>query len=208
MSNKLKKLFLSLLIFTIIAVILFFTLGYFQSRKTIRITFENITKIELVEFRTLKPISVIKNSGDNVTINKNTRYKLVYKAKDGYESGNIAVDNEQNTIDIKPYYSIEKLDSLLTDADVATIHSLIKNSYDKSTLDQYNIEKGRLYHYGYWYSTSLVYKQNYNDVSDTLHIIAKKSAQGWEIVADPSITFDRLNNPSVPIDILQSINAK
>lgn len=198
-------LFVGIIIACIVA---FFTLQHLQSRRTIEIKFENVSEVKLVEFRTLKLVEVVKNSGDIVTIDKSVRYKLTYTGSDGFTSGDVAVDANKDTFTIKPYYSVEKLDSLLTDGDITSIHNEIKNKYIASTLDQYTIDRGQLYHYGYWYSTALIYKQGYSNISDTLYVIAKKTARGWEIVADPDITFDRFNNPSIPVDILQAINAQ
>jgi hypothetical protein len=204
--NNLRRIVVSFVVLIIVSVGLFITFRYIQSHKTIDIVFSNASEVKVVEFRTLKPVKTIPKSGEKITISKDVRYKITYKGNDGYASGEIDVDNRKDTVTIKPYYSVEKLDSLLTDIDVITIHSKIRDSYIPTTLSSYTIQRGRLYNFGEWYGTSLVYNQGYNEVSDTLHIIAKKTAQGWEIFADPNITFNRFDSPTIPIDILQSVS--
>ena len=208
LQNNPRRIITALIILIVVSISAVITIQYIQSRKTIEIKFSNVTDVNVVEYRTLKPVKTILKSGEKITIQKDVRYKVTYKGNDGYSGGEINIDNRKDNIVIKPYYSVEKLESLLTGNDVNSIRSKIQDNFLPTTLNSYTVKRGQLYHFGDWYSTSLVYNQEYNEVSDTLHIIAKKTVQGWEIVADPSITFDRFNNPSVPIDILQSINTK
>jgi hypothetical protein len=204
--NNLRRIVVSLVVLIVVSVGLFVTFQYIQSRKTIEIIFSNIPELKIVEFRTLKPIKTITKSGEKITISKDVRYKIIYKGTEGYASGEMDIDNHKDTVTIKPYYSVEKLDSLLTDINVISLHSKIRDSYLPAALSSYTIQRGRLYNFGEWYSTSLIYNQGYNEISDTLHIIAKKTAGGWEIVAGPNITFNKIYTPTVPIDILQSVN--
>lgn len=208
LQNSFRKIILPFIIFIVFVVGALITVQYIQSHKTIEIKFSNISNVSLVESRTLKPFTTVAKSGEKITVSKDVKYKITYKGDEGYAGGEIDIDNRKDSIEIKPYYSIEKLESLLTDADVNSIRNKIKDTYLPNTLNSYSIERGRLYHFGDWYSTSLTYNQDYNDVSDTLHIIAKKTVQGWEIVADPNITFNRFNNPTIPVDILQAVNSQ
>lgn len=205
--NNFRRIILSFIILIVASVGLFVTLQYIQSRKTIEVIFSNTSEVNVVEFRTLKPVKTITTSGEKITVSKDVRYKITYKGATGYASGEMDIDNRKDTVTIKPYYSVEKLDSLLTDLDVISLHSKIRDSYLAAALSSYTIQRGRLYNFGEWYSTSLVYNQGYNETSDTLHIIAKKTTKGWEIVAGPNITFNKIYTPTVPIDILQSINS-
>ena len=204
--NNFRRIIIAFIILIVVSVGLFATFQYIQSRKTIEVVFSNTSEVNVVEFRTLKPVKTITKSGERITISKDVRYKITYKGTDGYASGELAIDNRKDTVTIKPYYSAKKLDTLLTDIDVISLHGKIQDTYLPNTLTSYTIQRGQLYHFGDWYSTSLVYNDGYNEVSDTLHIIAKKTVQGWEIVADPNITFNRFNNPTIPVDILQSVN--
>ena len=208
LQNNPRRIITALIILIVVSISAVITIQYIQSRKTIEIKFSNVTDVNVVEYRTLKPVKTILKSGEKITIQKDVRYKVTYKGSDGYSGGEINIDNRKDSIVIKPYYSVEKLESLLTGNDVNSIRSKIQDNFLPTTLNSYTIGRGQLYHFGDWYSTSLVYNQEYNEVSDTLHIIAKKTVQGWEIVADPNITFDRFNNPSVPVDILQTINTQ
>jgi hypothetical protein len=201
-SSRRLVIFIVGLIF--ISTITFLTIQYLQSIKTVEVIFKNVSSVKLVEFRTLKEVGTIENSGDSINIRKDTLYKLIYQGKGEYSDGEILIGNKSK-ITIQPYYSTQKLDELLTDSVIEAIHEKINQEYT-DILDEYSIQKGKLYHYGDWYSTTLTYKQDYNEVSDTLTVIVKKTPQGWNIAADPNITFDKLNNPTIPVDILDEIN--
>ncbi|HEY1085874.1 MAG TPA: hypothetical protein VGE34_04075 [Candidatus Saccharimonadales bacterium] len=206
-SIKNNPIRFAIVTFVIILILIagFFTVQYIQSRKEIVIEFSNTSEVTLLEYRTLKQVGTVKNSGDKIQISKDVRYKLKYTGKDGYESGEVVVDNQKDKLSISPPYSKKKLASLLTDSVVESAHTTITNKYPHIS-SQYTIEKGELYHSGEWYSTSLVYKGGYNNISDTLHVILKKTDQGWEVSASPNVSFNKIDSPNIPVDILKEVN--
>jgi hypothetical protein len=203
-----KKSVLIIVLITVLilaSVVGFITYRHFQSGKYIAVNFSNAKEVSLIEFKTSRQVSLIEHTSDSVYINKEWKYQLKYTGSDGYASGYIDIDNSKDEVVIKPYYSDKKLESMLGTDKIALIHSVIKKSYpdvDKN----YTVQKGRLHHYGEWYTTAFVYKKGYNFNSDTLHIVLKEVDGRWQIATKPGITLDRFTNPNIPVDILRQVN--
>lgn len=206
-QNRFKKPIILFITLVLIFTVGYFVVQYIQARRSIQVNFTHVKNVSLFEFRTLKPKGEIQKSGDTVSLRKDTRYEIKYTGIDGYASGEVIIDNNNDTVMINPYYSQEKLDTLLTSSVITSVQNKLINTYT-DTLGEYTIEKGKLYHYGEWYSTSFIYKGEYSETSDTLHVIVKKTPQGWEVVADPNITFDKFTYPNIPLDVLQDINSR
>lgn len=181
------------------------TFQYFQSSRYVTVNFTNVKEVTLVKYRTLEKVSTIEKSGDTIRIDKSVRYKLSYIGNDGYATGSVEIESGKTKVDIKPYYSDEKLSTMLDATTLNDIRSVITTAYPKA-IKNYTIEKGKLHHFGEWYTTSLVYKKGYSFDSDTLRVVLQKVSGEWRIVATPNITLDRFTNPTVPVDILREIN--
>lgn len=191
-----------ILVLSIVAAIMF---QHFQTGKYIAVRFSNTQKVTLVDFKTSRQIGPVELSGDKIYIQKDRRYQIEYIGSDGYKSGNIDIDNSKNEVVVKPYYSDKKLDSMLDTAKIKSIHSAIKKYYP-NVEKNYTIQKGKLHHYGEWYTATLVYKKAYSFDSDILRIILKETPTGWEVAGTPNITLDRFTNPTIPVDILRQVN--
>ena len=105
---------------------------------------------------------------------------------------------------INPYFSDNRLDELLN-IELQRIQNVIKKTYP-TVDDLYVISDGKLFHFGDWYGTTLVYRGEYSQNSDTLRIILHKKGGVWVIATQPDILLTTTAYPSVPFDILSRTN--
>lgn len=99
----------------------------------------------------------------------------------------------------------EELDTQLT-AELPAISSVLSAAYPTIASD-YIINRGKLYHKGEWYGTTLTYKGTDIDNRDTLRVLMQKKDTVWTIRSTPPqplLTSKAVGD--VPKDILKDIN--
>ncbi len=194
----------------IVAVLLvLFSLGgvsYYGSSTYLMVSFENVQKVDAYEIS--KPGSLassVTKSGDSLKLRRGG-YSLHAYGANGYADTyrTVTMTERHQTLDLKPYYSQAHLDALLIN-DTAAIKSALAVQFDN--LSQYQVQPGSLYHLGEWYGTSLKYVGSDIFNADTLHVVLQKSNGQWRVMTtDPSISLSELTYPSIPKDILESVN--
>ncbi len=201
-----------LLIGLVLVFIIFLSIiNYFRSTQTYKISFENSNNVKVHDVsnaidKEKKHVKDIGKSGDSIRLKNGYRYDISYKGNDGYESGDISISTPSSAREIKisPYYSSARLSDQLN-KEVEPIHQKVKSHYRNIHL--YEIQKGRLYHYGEWYGTTLKYVGSDPFNSDTLRIVLKKESGVWVVKTDPpNISLSKFDHPDIPEDILRDIN--
>lgn len=208
-SSKLLVASVFVIILILTATIIFKNYGQTQN---VTINYKNSNNIQIYTAGGEDPtpyketVSDIKSSGQKVRLKKDSVYILRYDGDDGYTGGDITITTpiKEPSVDINPYFSDDKLASLVND-ESSKINDTIKSKYNKIGL--YNIEKGKLYHFGEWYSTKLTYKGKDAFNSDSLRIVLKKTGSSWEVKTDPpNIFLSKQYYKNVPEDILIDAN--
>jgi hypothetical protein len=150
-------------------------------------------------------IASITSSGQTIKLREDRGYAINYKGNDGYESGSIPFDaSKSRKISIDPYYSENRLRTMLGD-EVASLHQTIQNNY--SNINLYQIQPGKLYHFGDWYGTTLRYAGQDPLNSDTLRVVLHKESGVWIIKTDPpNISLSKYAYPDIPKDVLSDLN--
>lgn len=205
-----------------IIVLGIFALYYFTSTRdvTFTLTHVNSATIKDSDNRTVKTIS---NSGEKARLFKDQSYAIEYDAADGYQDDSKVFTVDDKNITITPYYSSERLASLLTENKQA-IRSVVTSEY--SNISQlYDFENERLYHFGEWYSATLKYKGTDIFNADTLRLVVHKDGDTWRVASKPPMPILNAYNSgdtgdvgevssdhnhvttSIPIDILSRVNS-
>ncbi len=197
----------------IVAVCLFMVFGaqYYFSMRKLTVNYSNIAHVSVyrVDSRGIdknsKPVSTIKSSGQTIKLRSGS-YVVRFEADTNYQDRDVAVNLNQKhqTITYKPYFSSDKLASLLP-SELPSIKQLISTQIPASS--QYEVQPGKLYHLGEWYGTTLVYKGQDFFNADTLRLVAHKENNSWIIKTNPpNISLSRLVFTDIPSDILRSVN--
>lgn len=209
MTNNTRRVLVLVGFLSICIISIFLVFNYFNSTQNTIVYFKNVHDITIYDITNNNNdlVSKIKKSGQTLRLNKSSSYNVGYVGNDGFESGNIGLDvssGGEKTIDINPYYSKKNLGSIL-DKNIETIQGVLKNKYKNIYL--YTLERGRLYHWGEWYATTLKYVGNDIDNSDTLRVVLHKEDNTWKVKTDPpSISLSKYIYPNIPHDILSDVN--
>jgi hypothetical protein len=181
------------------------------STEDIKINFVNSHDVEIYDISEAihggkeELVAKVSENGQVVRLNKNRGYSITYRGNEGYEDGAITIDSSQGKeINIDPSYTRGKLDSLL-ESEWQPAHQAVIETYDN--VDQYEIQKGKLYRHGEWYGTTMKYvgKDIFN--ADTLRIVLLKKDGKWVVKTDPpNITLSKFIHPDVPVEILRDVN--
>ncbi len=208
MSTTKKVSFSVLLVlFTVIGASIY----YFMSTVNLELKHKNISELYLVEKqeyeknRDTKKVKKITLSQTEVRLKK-AQYVAVYTGSPGYANGTMGInlDSTDKKLEINPTYSEEKLNSIL-DSETTNITSVIKAGV--FNIDQYLIQKGKLYDFGEWYATTLLYNGADEFNADTLKIVLKKDVNTWKIITNPpQIILSKHLYKEVPDHILDDIN--
>ncbi len=150
-------------------------------------------------------VAELHASGETVKLDKDVSYLLSYKGAEGYADGEEVVKiNGDKTVRLNPSYSDEKLNSMLQ-METPAIQTVLRQQYPKIGL--YSIQPGKLYKWGEWYGTTLVYTGPYTPSRDTLRLVMKKENGTWKVMTDPPyISLSRFAYPNVPVEILDLVN--
>lgn len=152
-------------------------------------------------------VARVNQSGQQVKLKNNQAYLVSYKGVDGYADGERVVTLTKNqSITINPYYSEAKLNQMLNQ-ELPAIQSALKQKY--SNINLYVIQPGKLYQWGDWYGTTLVYVGPYTPYRDTLRVVLKKDSNEWKVLTDPPyISLNKYLYRDVPVEILNEVNAQ
>lgn len=198
-----------IIIFILIAVVIIGAIiSYMLSLHKVDITFK--------EADMAGSILRYDDDGDSVTITTVDSSKSV-KLQDGkysYAVNNTKYDStplkfevagKDTSIEINPDYSKERLATLLQD-ELPKITPVITAAYGK-ILESYDIKPGLLYKKGEWYGTTIVeHAGPGGNYGDTYRIILRNIDGNWKIEASPSLVLTTHDNPTIPKDILTSVN--
>ncbi len=208
--NSRKNIVFILLALVLVVVGFIFISNYLGSEK-LTVDYKNTaevvvyTKENFLSGKTDKKEAIIKNSSETLRIKKG-EYVVSYTGEEGFANDNINVDlrNGEKNISIDPYFSDDKLAGILVNE-----QSTIKNTLTQQipSINLYLIQPGRLYKFGEWYATTLLYNGNDPDNSDTLRLVMKKENGSWVLKTNPpQITISRAKYSEIPLDILNNIN--
>jgi len=206
-----KKMIATLLLFTLLIVSLFvgyYVLTYYRTTKEFTVTYENITSLTIYERGENGPEKTTNSiaSGSTLRVSQlSGDYYIEYKADDGYADDTVTIGDYDNSIDIKPVFSTEKLASLYRDEKAAAIQA-IKTKYPD--LDElYEIKDDQLYRYGDWFGASLIYKGDSLFNKDNVGLVMQKKSGSWSVVTDPPMpTVNTYTHEDVPADVAAAVN--
>jgi len=153
-----------------------------------------------------KLVSKMSSSGETKKLKKERSYVVSYIGNTGFASGEIKIDLKggNKEINLDPYYSEERLGSIL-DTKIEEIHKSLRDSYKYISL--YKIQRGKLYHTGDWYGTTLKYVGSNNFQDDTIRVVLHIEGGAWKVKTDPpDITLSKIIYKDVPEDILRDVN--
>lgn len=146
------------------------------------------------------------SSGEKLKLKVGRSYMVSAQGDMGYENKNVGfvLGDNQQTININPYYSTAKLGSLVN-GELGAINTALGSKYPQINL--YQIYTGKLYHWADWYGTILVYKGGYGPYADTLRVVLAKENGVWVVKTDPpDISLSKYIYSDVPVDILRDVN--
>lgn len=101
-------------------------------------------------------------------------------------------------------YTSDYLGELLA-SQKSSIENVIIAKYPKLP-SLYDFSSEALYEKGDWYAAALVYKGPDSLSRDTLRIIAHKVNGTWQVASEPQIVISSVDNPGVPMDVINAIN--
>lgn len=198
------KLLRYFLVATGVLLLFGFVGWYYLSTTQLKVEYKNAHNVTVVDKQTNKQIGIINRPGDSVRVSISTSYVVRYSGNPGFANGSISVVSSDKPVLINPYFSDNRLDELLN-IELQRIQNVIKKTYP-TVDDLYVISDGKLFHFGDWYGTTLVYRGEYSQNSDTLRIILHKKGGVWVIATQPDILLTTTAYPSVPFDILSRTN--
>ncbi len=209
-SSLLSKRNISLLVILVFVVsLVLFVFSYINSQQFIIVKYKNTSKVTIQKVgegaRSLEKETVYKKSGEKIKVSKGN-YLLKYTGSDGYSSDyrKIDVSNKPVYISLDPDYSQQKLSSILGE-EFESIKNVLNTKY--KNINEYNIQKGKLYKKGQWYATTLQYIGSDESNYDTLRLVMEKKDGKWVLVTNPpNIVLGSKDYPNIPLDILQDIN--
>ena len=213
MNNK--KIFALVVSLVIVLGIVFAAVSFVKYKMSfgdVTVDFKNSHEVKIYAYDTHdddgaeQSATKIHTSGEIVKLKKNTTYVAEYTGDEGYQSDVLffnVIDDEKK-ITINPYYSEKKLATTL-DGEVSDLHTVLNNTYPNMSL--YQIQQGKLYHWGEWYGTTLQYIGNDEFNADTLRVVMHKKNGVWEVATNPpAISLSKFVYPDVPTDILSDVN--
>ena len=198
------KLLRYFLVATGVLLLFGFVGWYYLSTTQLKVEYKNAHNVTVVDKQTNKQIGIINRPGDSVRVSISTSYVVRYSGNPGFANGSISVVSSDKPVLINPYFSDNRLDELLN-IELQRIQNVIKKTYP-TVDDLYVISDGKLFHFGDWYGTTLVYRGEYSQNSDALRIILHKKGGVWVIATQPDILLTTTAYPSVPFDILSRTN--
>jgi len=208
-NKKLVASFIAVLVL-IVGIVM---LGNYLNSQPVQVDFENVTKVDVYDAQpdqdNPSPVATITSSGSSVRLQKDTRHFFAYEGAEGYASGTTEftpTGQENATVTISPYFSDAKLDALLDD-ELDAIRQTLRTKYG-SPVNDYELQRGKLYKFGEWYGTTLKYVGDDIFNSDTLRVVLGKDDAGtWSVATDPpSISLSKFLFPDVPVEILRDVN--
>lgn len=156
---------------------------------------------------------ISSNNTPKITVKNNQTLRLKQGDYRIETSGNniqpdttfITIDKTTTNIEVKFSYSQDYLKSLLNDQQ-SEIEEVIAAKYP--TINSlYTLHNQALYHHGEYYGATLRFKDQTSDQRDTLHILAQKNDNSWQIISNPpSPVLSAPDYPNIPKEILRQIN--
>jgi len=176
-----------------------------RAKLPVTITYTNAHAVAVYTPAGPSAIATVPSSGSIVKL-KSGNYVIKYDGDSGYANGKQAftVGDSPKTVSVTAYYSDAKLAAMLTQESAAILQAL-DQKYARIGL--YDVQPGKLYHFGDWYGTTLVYKGNDYFNNDTLRVVLHEENGSWVVATDPpNITLSKIIYPAVPTDVLQAVN--
>jgi hypothetical protein len=216
MNNIRNKIVIAIILALAILIPVILGINYLNSTREIKINYKNSHGVQVFDAAADQegkggshtPVTTLKKTGETIRLNKEGSYIVSYKGDEEYMSGHQAIDmaRKNGVVNINPYYSESKLVTLLKEETDAIYDSLVKK-YPRLIL--YEIQPGKLYHFGQWYGTTLKYVGDDVANSDTLRVVLHKKDKEWRVVTDPpSISLDKFTYSSIPYDVLSDVNVQ
>lgn len=206
-----KKYIIAMIVVVVVITSMVVFIGYISSTKEVAVYYKNSKDVNIHIFSGEhldgdNKVAEVKKSGESIRLDKSETYQITYSGNTDYDDGLISFKpSERDVIKINPYYSQDKLSQLLGDQE-GSIHNVIKSKYSNN-INLYEIQSGKLYHFGDWYGTTLKYIGDDYSNSDTLRIVLNKEDNNWIIKTDPpSISLSKYVFPRIPVDVLVDVN--
>ena len=201
MSRKLRWILLALVV-----VVLCVSLSYYKSVVYLEIKTTHVDTIEIyrTEF-TPKPIISISPELGKLKLSKGSYY-IRYVGAEGYADTfkliQLSERNQQVSYDAP--FSSSHLAQILS-SESSAIRAAITAAFPN--VKSYQIQSGVLYRNGEWYGTTLRYSGPDIFNADTIRLMAHKNNGVWTVsTTKPDITLSKLLYPSIPDDIIKSVN--
>lgn len=197
-----NKKIISIAIIVIIVIGVIFGLKEYQSYKNISIVFKQTLSIDLYNSSNSKITSL---SSDNKRTLKTGNYYYVSK-NDKFVSDKIhfTVNNDGQIIEINPDYSTSYLSSLLKN-NQQSILSVISAKYPNINTN-YVIADEQIYNRGDWYSARIMERIGGGNMPDVYRVVMQYKNNIWNIAISPRLIINRKDFPSVPINVINSVN--
>lgn len=180
------------------------------SLKSLSIQYEHVNSVEIYKLKDADkqhatPVARVTYNGQVVKIPAGS-YVLRYSAEKNYQSGvlPVTIDESKESIVIKPDYSVDYMNSLLSRERSAIITAL-STEYPRITL--YSVQPGKLYENGSWYGTTLFYAGPDSVNNDTLRVVLRHESGAWKVKTVPAISLSRYMYPNIPSEVLRDVNA-
>jgi hypothetical protein len=113
------------------------------------------------------------------------------------------VEDAEKTISIDPNFTSDYLSSIAL-KELLNVQKTITKTFPEVSA-KYTIANGSLFGKGEWYGGVLT-QQDGGESSDFYRFIAKKENNSWKIIRTPMLALTKSQFPSVPTEILSSIN--
>lgn len=199
-----------------------FYVKYLSSTISVTISYDNsrIEKVKIVRYTGVGEAISVDTILENIESDKTVRvphvttedqrgpdqfyYKIEYTGVGDYANGyEIIDDNKPLKITLQPDYSQDKYTKMIEDSK-PEIEKLIREKYPKAM--DYKIDTGKMFEYGKWYCTKLIYQGEYSKSSDNLRILLKNEDGKWQLATEPNIILLQKNYSDIPQKILSIAN--
>lgn len=178
---------------------------YYLSTIPATVDFTTISSAEVIEKASPVREGAVIKPADSLRLKKNTQYALRYVGKSDYSNGSLDFNTSDNMpIKPKPYYSEQKLSSLLNDQRGDVV--LAVNNFLSTNSALYSIGELKLQHYGDWCGVKLVFNGEYSFQSDDIRLVLQKRNGAWTPATPAMISHSKVDYPDIPFDVLSSTN--
>ena len=210
MLTELLRRYRLQIIAAVFVLVLLGILYYVLSLRTMTVTYENVSKLEIYKSGSLegkdnpKPVKTLKQSGQSVKLLRGD-YTIHYEGTSGYDSKFITVSlDKDRRVNVNPDFSKEKQAEIAA-SDLASVVSVLSAKYPKTSL--YTVKPGKILENGKWYIATMKYNGPDQNNADQLRAIFQKENGNWVLKTEPpTILVTKFAHPDIPASIVDAAN--